>query len=116
MTKQLTWQTVGVLAILAGTTVALSALSHWDAPEIIAAIGVLSGIGAASAVGGAITNGVSQRVDQIQQETTAQTETIQTIERRTNGELDARIAAAMEEAAEMGAARAVAVLQADGKL
>lgn len=39
---------------------------------------------------------------------------VATVERRTNGELDQRIAAAMEEAAETGAARALHALREQG--
>lgn len=114
--KNLTWQTVGLLGILAATAVGLAALTEWGSAEIIALVGILGGIGTGAAVGGAVAGGVAQRVDQLHAETTAQTETIQTIERRTNGELDARIAAAMEEAAELGSARTLRELRDQGVL
>jgi hypothetical protein len=112
--KNLTWQTVGLLGILAATAVALASLTTWGSAEIIALVGILGGIGTGAAVGGAVAGGVSQRVDQLQAETTAQTGTLATIERRTNGELDQRIAAAMEDAAETGSARTLAELRRQG--
>jgi hypothetical protein len=95
--KQLTWQAVGLLAVITGGVVALATFTEWGSGEILAMAGILGGIGGGAAVAG----GVSGRVDEIAAETTAQTGTLQTIERRTNGELDARIAAGSRVAADM---------------
>ena len=111
MTK-LTWPAVALLAVIGAVVVALAGLTDWGSGEIIAVVGILGGIGGGAAVAG----GMSGRVDQVHAETTAQTQTLATIERRTNGELDQRIAAAMEEAAETGAARAVAAIREQGGL
>jgi hypothetical protein len=108
--KQLTWQAVALLAVIAAAIVALATLTGWGSGEIIAVAGILAGIGGGAAVAG----GVSGRVDQIHAETTAQTDTLGTIAKRVNGDLDGRIANAMEEAAETGAARALAVLRQQG--
>lgn len=93
--KQLTWPAVGLIAVLGGLAVALAVLAHWDAAAILGVLGILGGIGGGAAVAG----GVSGRVEQLQQETQAQTSTLQTIDRRVNGELDARIAAGADRAA-----------------
>lgn len=109
MTK-LNWPTVALIAVLGAIAVALAALAHWDAAAILGLLGILGGIGGGAAVAG----GMAGKVEQVHAETTAQTKTINTIERRTNGELDGRIANAMEEAAETGAARALAELRKQG--
>jgi len=103
MTSRLTWQAVVLLAVLGGVAVGLSFATSWDSSEIIALVGVLAGIAGGAVAGGAAAQSVGTKVDAIHAETTAQTETIATIERRTNGELDARIAAAMTAAREAGA-------------
>lgn len=108
--KQLTWPSVALLAVIGAVVVALAALTDWGSGEIIAVAGILAGIGGGAAVAGT----VSGRVDDLHAETTAQTSTLATIERRTNGELDARIAAAMDEAAETGSARVIAELRKQG--
>lgn len=110
MTKNLTWPAVVLVAVLGGLAVALLSLTNLTSGEVLGIIGVLAGIGGGAALAAA-PNGTAARVEEIHAETTRQTETIETIERRTNGELDARIAAAMEEAAETGAARAIAAMQ-----
>lgn len=53
------------------------------------------------------TNDQTTQLGQIQ-------DSVATVEKRVNGELDARIANAMEEAAEMGAGRVLAVLREQG--
>jgi hypothetical protein len=111
MTK-LTWPTVALLFVLAGLVVALATLTDWGSGEILGVLGVLGGIGGGAAVAG----GMAGKVEEVHAETAAQTQTINTIERRTNGELDGRIASAMEEAAETGAARALAELRRQGVL
>lgn len=114
---KLNWPAVGLIAVLAGVVVALAAFTGWGSGEILAVVGILAGIGGGAAVGSA----VGGRVDEVHKETQAQTstldsqtETLGTIARRVNGELDGRIQAGMEEAAEMGAARALAVLRDQG--
>lgn len=114
MATKLTWQTVVLLALLAGTAIALATLTDWTSSDILAVVGVLAGLGGGAALGTAVAGGVSQRVDQVQAETSDQTEVLHTIARRVNGELDGRIAAAQEEAAEQGAARVIAVLRDQG--
>jgi len=105
--RQLSWPAVALLAVIGSVVVALAALTHWDSGEIIAVAGILAGIGGGAAVAG----GVAGRVDDLHAETTAQSSTLGTIARRVNGELDARIAAGMEEAAETGSARVLAELR-----
>lgn len=107
---KLTWPALGLLTVLGGVVVALATLTDWGSGEILGVIGVLGGIGGGAAVAG----GVAGRVEEVHAETLAQTKTLDTVERRTNGELDARIAAAQEEAAEQGAARVIAALRDQG--
>lgn len=108
--KTLTWQGVVLLAVLGGVAVALAALTPWGPAEILTLVGILGGIGTGSMVGNAVTGRLGDRMDQIHAETTAQTPIMETVAKRVNGELDQRIANAMEEAAEMGAARALSAL------
>lgn len=91
--KQLSWQAVGLIAVLGGVAIGLSALTDWGPGEVLGLVGVLAGVGGGAAVAG----GVVGRVEQLQQETTAQTATLDTVARRVNGELDARIAAAVDQ-------------------
>lgn len=109
--SKLTWQAVVLLAVLGGIAVALAVWSPWQSAEILALIGILGGLATGAAVGGAVAGNVSNRIDQVHAETQQQTPILETVARRVNGELDARIAASMEEAAEMGAARAIGVLR-----
>lgn len=90
--QKLTWPTVGLIAVLGAIAVVLATVAHWDAGAILGVLGILGGIGGGAAVAG----GVSGRVEQLQAETTAQTRTLDTIGHRVNGELDARIAAAVD--------------------
>jgi hypothetical protein len=108
--NKLTWQAVALLAVVGAVVVALAGLTDWDSTAIIAIAGILLGAGG----GAAIAGGVAGKVDDLHAETTAQTATLTTVARRVNGELDTRIAAAMEEAAETGAARAIAALRDQG--
>lgn len=114
MTTKLTWQTVALLGIVSLVALALATLAHWNSSDILAVVGVLAGLGGGAALGTAVAGGVSQRMDQLHTETSAQTPVLATIARRVNGELDGRIAAAQEEAAEQGAARVIAVLRDQG--
>jgi hypothetical protein len=113
--SKLSWQTVGLIAVLAAVVVALATLSDWGSGEILALVGILGGLGGGAAVAG----GVAGRVEQLQADTTAQTQTLTaqttqlgTIERRVNGELDARI----EAGADRAALRVLAELRAQGVL
>jgi hypothetical protein len=94
--QKLTWPAVGLIAVLAGVAVALATLSDWESAEIIAVVSILAGIGG----GAAVVGGVSGRVEQLQAETSAQTQTLDTVAHRVNGELDGRIAAGADRAAE----------------
>lgn len=93
--SKLTWQTVGLIAVIAGAVLAMATLSDWGSGEILALVGILGGLGGGAAVAG----GVAGRVEQLQADTTAQTQTLNTVARRVNGELDARIAAGADQAA-----------------
>jgi hypothetical protein len=116
MTNKLTWQTVALLAIISAVALALATLAHWSSSDILAVVGVLAGLGGGAALGTAVAGGVSQRVDQLHTETAAQTPVLETIARRVNGELDGRIAAAQQEAAEQGAALAIRALREQGHI
>lgn len=110
MNTRLTWQTVGLLAVVSAVVVALATLTGWTSAEVIAVAGILAGIGTGVVAGQAATGGVAQRVDQVHAETTAQTSQLATIERRVNGELDARIASHVKQ----GNADLLAVLREQG--
>lgn len=94
--KQLTWPMVGLTAVLGLVAVGLAAFTDWGSGEILGLVGILAGTAGGAAVGGVVAGGVSGRVDQLAAETTAQTEQLETIGRRVNGELDARIAEAVQ--------------------
>lgn len=83
--NKLTWPAVGLIAVLGGVVVALGTLTSFGSGEIIAVLGVLGGIGGGAAV-----------VGELRAETTAQTTQLTAIEKRVNGELDGRIAAAVD--------------------
>jgi len=108
--KTLTWQAVVLLAVLSGAAVALAALTTMTPEQIIALVAVLAGVAGGSFAGQAAAQQVQGRVDQIHAETASQTETLATIERRTNGELDARISAGMQQAAQDGAEAGAALV------
>ena len=91
--NKLTWPTVGLIAVLGALAVALATLAHWDSGAILGVLGILGGIGGGAAVAG----GVAGKVDDVHAETTAQTTQLNAIERRVNGELDGRIAAAVKQ-------------------
>lgn len=117
MVNKLTWQMVAFMGVLAATTVGLASFTDLDSGAILGVLGVLAGIGGGAAVGGAMTS----KVDEVHAETQAQTSTLDeqtstldTIAQRVNGELDARISEAMEDAAETGAARVLKVLREQG--
>ena len=77
--KQLTWPAVGLISVLAATTIALATLAHWDPGAILGVLGILGGIGGGAAVAG----GVAGRVEEVAG--------------RLNGELDGRIVAAVRQ-------------------
>lgn len=108
--QKLTWPMVGLIAVLGGVALALATLAKWDPAAILGLLGILGGLGGGAAVAG----GVAGRVQQLQEETQAQTPVLAEVARRVNGDLDQRIAAAQEEAAEQGAARVIAVLRDQG--
>lgn len=87
--QKLTWQLVGLIAVLAGVVVALAVLTDWGSAEIIAVVSILGGIGGGAAVAGSVAG----RVDDVLNENVTQTGILDTIERHTNGELDARFEA-----------------------
>jgi len=101
--KQLTWPAVGLITVIGVVVVALATLTDWSSGEILGVAGILAGIGGGAAVAG----GVAGRVDELHAETSAQTQTIQTIERQTNG-LSAR---ERQDIADRAAAAAVAALR-----
>jgi hypothetical protein len=107
--QKLSWPAVGLIAVLAAVAVALASLTDWTSAEILGLLGILGGIGGGAAVAG----GVQNRVEQLQEETVAQTQTLQTVAHRVNGELDARIAAGADQAAAkvLGELRAQGVIR-----
>ena len=113
--KNLTWPAVALVAVLGGLAFALLAYTDIGTGEVLGLIGVLGGVGGA-AVGTAGSAGVQTRVDEIHQETQKQTDVLETVERRTNGELDARIEAGMERAADKAVAEVIGALRREGVL
>jgi len=110
MKASIVWAGVALVGIIAAISLGLS-FAGWSDQAVA---GWTVGIGAfAATVFGLLlkvenkTNGQTTQLEQIQ-------DTVSTVERRTNGELDQRIAAAMEEAAEMGAGRVLVVLREQG--
>lgn len=114
---RLTWPTVGLTGVVGAIAIGLAALG-WPAGDVIAVAAVLAGISGGAIAGGAAASGVTQRVDErvdaLQAETSAQTETLQVLDRRTNGELQERLDTAAERAAEQASARTLAVLREQG--
>jgi len=98
---KLTWPTVGLTGVIGGLTVALATLADWPAGDVIAVAAVLAGISGGAIAGSAAASGVQPRLDEIHAETSAQTSTLAVIDRRTNGELDARIEAGSRAAADL---------------
>lgn len=113
MLRQLSWQTVGLVAVLGALALGLASLTHWDSGAILGLVGVLVGIGGGAAVAGAraeTVDRIGETADQIHEETAAQTDTLGTIARRLNGDLDARIEAGAQRAAD----RVLDTLRAEG--
>jgi hypothetical protein len=98
--NKITWQAVGLTGVIGALAVALATLAHWGTGDVIAVTAVLAGISGGAVAGGAAASGVQQRVDELQAETSAQSETLAKIDHRTNGELDTRIAAGSRNAAD----------------
>lgn len=96
--KGLTWPAVVLVAVLGGLAVALLSLTDLSSGEVLGIMGVLAGVGGGAAVAQAGNGGVQTTVDAIHAETQSQSAMLETVERRTNGELDARIEAGMERA------------------
>lgn len=107
---KLTWQAVGLTGIIGALAVALAVLAKWSAGDVVAVVAVLASISGAAVAGNAAASGVSQQVTNLQAATTAQTSTLETVARRVNGELDARIEAGSRVAADL----VVAELRAQG--
>lgn len=82
--NKLTWPTVGLIGMLGVIAVALATLAHWSSGEILGVIGILAGVGGVGVVGGAVAG----KVDDVHAETTAQTQTLDKIDRQTNGMSD----------------------------
>lgn len=117
MKATLVWAAVAVTCIVAALSVGLS-FAGWKDQSII---GWTVGIGIfATTVFGLVAKIESKTDDQsvtlksIEAKADVAAEKSAEIAERVNGELDTRIAAAMEEAAETGAARAIAELRRNG--
>jgi hypothetical protein len=108
--SSIVWAGVALVSIVAALGVGLSYAGWTDQAVAGWTVGIGTFAGAVFTLLLKVenkTDGQTAQLDQIQ-------DTMATVERRTNGELDARITAAMEEAAEMGAARVLAVLREQG--
>jgi hypothetical protein len=119
MKSTLVWAAVALVAIVGALSVGLS-FAGWKDQSIL---GWTVGIGVfATTVFGLMAKIESKTDDQsvtlksIEAKADVAAVKSNEIAQRVNGELDSRIAAAMEEAAEMGAGRVLAVLRAQGVL
>ena len=95
--KNLTWPAVVLVAVLGGLAVALLSLTDLTSGEVMGIVGVLAGIGGGAALTQARNGDVPERVQEIAAETKEQTETLNTVARRVNGELDSRIKQAVDD-------------------
>lgn len=118
MLSSRTWQAVVSLAIVAAVVIALAIFTDWGSTEIMGVAVGLAGVAAGTTIGGSIASGVRDRVEEIKTETGQQSATLATVARRVNGELDARlhaaVAAGQEETADMAAARVISALREKG--
>lgn len=79
--NKLSWPAVGLIAVIGGMAVALATFAKWDAGAILGLVGILGGIGGGAAVGGAVAG----KVDDVHDETTAQSAVLRKIDHQTNG-------------------------------
>lgn len=63
---------------LGGTATGLATFAHWESGAILGVLGILGGIGGVQLVGGAVAG----KVEDVHTETTAQTQTLATIEKK----------------------------------
>ncbi len=109
--KNLSWPAVALVAVLGALALGLLALTDLSSGEVLGIIGVLAGVGGGAALAGSgSVGGVQRQVESLHQETAAQTETLDTVARRVNGELDARIEAAVDK----GTADVIKALRVNG--
>lgn len=113
MAKNLTWPAVVLVGVLGGLALGLLTLTDLTSGAVIGIVGVLAGVGGGAAVASA-PSATAARVEETHAETVQQTETLNTIARRVNGELDARIAAAVEEGNGKVVAEMMAALRDEG--
>ncbi len=114
--KNLTWPAVALVAVLGGLYVALVTVAGLPSAVALGVVGVRAGIGGGAALAQASNGGVQTTVEAIHSETQNQTAVLETVERRTNGELDARIEAGMERAADKAVAEVIGALRREGVL
>lgn len=106
--KGYAWPGVALVAVLGALSIGLLALTDLTSGEVLGIIGVLAGIGGGAALAQSRDGAVEDKLSAVHSETQAQTGILETVERRTNGELDGRIEAAMIRAREDGAEQATA--------
>lgn len=111
---KVTWPAIALVAVLGGLAVALLTLTKLSSTEVLGIIGVLAGVGGGAALAQAKNDGVQSTVDAIQAETQQQTPMLDTIKRRVNGELDARIEAGAQAAADRAIAEVIQALRTEG--
>lgn len=119
MKASLVWAGVALVAIVGALGVGLS-FAGWKDQSILGWMTAM-GVFAATVFGLMVkieskTDGQSATLESIEQKADVAAEKSNEIAQRVNGELDNRIARAMEEAAEMGAGRVLAVLRQQGVL
>lgn len=95
---------VGLVALLLFAALILATVAHWEVGAIIGLITGLLGVATPVLVLLNRLPGIEQDQAQLRQETQAQTATLEVLDRRTNGDLDRRIAAALDAAVARGQA------------
>lgn len=95
--KNLTWPAIVLVTVLGALYLGLVTLADLDPTTALGVIGVLAGVGGGAALSQARNGDVPERVEQIASETQEQTRTLNTVARRVNGELDARIKQAVDD-------------------
>lgn len=99
--NKLTWPSVTLVGALGAVACVLAVFTDMSAGDIIATIGLLGAVGGGAVAGGALAGGVGARVEQLQAETSAQTPVLAEVARRVNGDLDRRIEAGSQHAADL---------------
>lgn len=112
--KQLSWQTIAMVAVIGGMTVALGTFTNWSPNDITSLAFALTGLAVGGVIGGGMAGGVASKVDEVHALNVEQSKTLDTVERHTNGDLDKRIAAAVDESHNRGREVTLEILREQG--